>query len=253
MVMSAQAEFDFEARKEEQRTASAAVLKRIKNLLRLGTNPAAARGEAETAMQMAYELAEKFRVDLAALDLDDETRRLIDERWPIGSRLDTLRRGVLNILQAFFHVTLCVSRPELIVIGKPGDVMIARYVHDFLIRAGRACLRHDEGSEKLHGRRMTPAKRIGFLQGFINGVASNLNRAKVQLALGDAHHALVLAEDRDREERLGELVPQRAALEDRKKHANKDALMRGYYAGRETQINQPLEGGKREAPLALGR
>ncbi len=250
--MTAQSEFDFNAPpRAEAMPASAAILARIRKLLRLGADKRGNSREAEAAMAMAFELAEKYRVDVAGLDLDEETRRVLDERWPVGARYDTLRRGVFGVLRSYFHVTTCLARPEMIVIGKPADLAIARYVHDFLLRAGRECLRSFEAAEKAARRRMTPAKRTGYLQGFIYGIHANLQRTHEQLALGDAHAALVVVEEAEREARLNELVPQRVTLSDCKQRRNKTALMHGYQDGRATQIHTPLGGGHREAPLQL--
>ena len=251
--MSDQAEFDFTAppKAENAKQASAAVLARIKKLLKLGTNPAAAQGEAETAMRMAYELAEQFRVDLSTLDLDEETRRVIDERWDVGARYDTLRRGIFGLLRRFFHVTTCLDKPCMVVVGKAADLAIARYVHDFLLRAGRAALKADELSEKRARRRMTAAKRVGFLNGFCYGIAAQLEAAKETLRLGDSHKALVVAEEKEREAHMKEIVGETSPLKPLKQTKNQGAVWRGFVQGQATQIHRPLAGGHREAPLAL--
>lgn len=231
--------------------ATAAILARIKKLLRLGADKRGNAHEAERAMQMAFELAEKYRVDVGSLDLDEETRRVMDERWPIGARFDTLRRGIFNVLVTFFHVTVCVSTPDMVVIGKAADLAIARYVYDFLLREGRASLRKYEQFEKSERRRMTPAKRTGYLKGFVYGIFANLDRSRVKLALGDAHAALVVAEEREREAHLDELVPNRQTITARKQRMNRTALEHGFDDGRATSINTPLGSGERETPLAL--
>lgn len=247
-----QAEFDFEARREERKQASAAMIERIKKLLRLGADQRGNAHEAERAMQLAFELAEKHRVDVASLDLglDDAAERLIHERWTTGERFDRLRRGVFSLLQTYFHVTVCLSKPEMIVIGKPTDVLLARYVHDFLLRAGRDCLRTYEREEKAARRRMTTNKRAGYLTGFIYGVAAMLRRARQTLVLTESQTALVVAEDAARARLLAELVPHRAgvsALTEGRK--NRTAMEAGYAQGRATTINQPLEGSGRATLL----
>jgi len=253
--MSAQTEFDFNAPPKAETTAqpaTKAILDRIKKLLRLGADQRGNSREAEVAMALAYELAEKHRVDVGSLDLDEETRRLLDERWPMGMRFDAVRQRVFGILQTFFHVTLCLLKPEVIVVGKPVDLAIARYVHDFLLRASRDCLRRYEAEERgLYRRRMTPRKRAGFVAGFFYGISHNLRRAHSTLELNDAQNAIVLREDAERAARLAELVPNQATVKLRKSKMNESAVACGFYAGLDTSIHTPLGGGSPEAPLAL--
>ena len=92
------------------------ITERIKKLLRLAADKRGNAHEAERAMAMAFELAEKHRIDVEGLDLDEESARLIHERWHLGMKFDRLRRGIFSLLQTYFHVTVCVSRPEMIVI-----------------------------------------------------------------------------------------------------------------------------------------
>ncbi len=240
--MNAQAEFDFEARKEEAREASAAMIERIKKLLRLGADKRGNAHEAERAMQLAFELAEKFRVDVSGLDLDEESARLVHEHWPVGERYDRLRRGVFSVLRTYFHVTTCFCRPQMLIIGKPQDVLIARYVHDFLMRAGRECLRAFEREQKAQRRRMTPAKRSGYVAGFIYGVFAKLGEARKTMPLDDSQTALVVAEEAKRDALLGELVPKMTKMKALDGRRNKTAIMAGYHDGRATQIHQPLAG-----------
>jgi uncharacterized protein DUF2786 len=250
--LSTQTEFDFEARKEARREATAEIIARIKKLLRLGADKRGNAHEAERAMQLAFELSEKYRVDMDALDLDEATGKLMHEYWDLGLRFDRLRRGIFSLLQTYFHVTVCVSTPRMLVIGKPTDVLIAKYVHDFLLRAGRNCLRNYEVEELKARRRLTTNKRAAYIAGFIWGLSSKLHGARDMLHLTDVQKALVIVEDAERTRHLGELVPPHhladvKALPDRK---HRDAQMAGYFDGRDTSINQPLAGSA-AAPLQL--
>jgi hypothetical protein len=185
---------------------SANIIERIKKLLRLGADARGNAHEAERAMAMAFELAEKHRVDVESLSLDDETARAVHERWHMGRRFDRVRRGVFGLLQKFFHVTVCVSGAEMIVVGRAQDVTIARYVHDFLLRAARECLRAWEAAEKAErdavmdglapGRKTLPAlearRHLGALcSGLRDGEKTNIHTPLgatpgVQLALEKA-------------------------------------------------------------------
>ena len=226
------------------------IIERIKKLLRLAADKRGNAHEAERAMQLAFELAERHRIDVAGLDLDEESARLVHERWEIGWRFDRLRRGIFALLQTYFHVTVCVSRPQMIVIGRPQDVLIARYVHDFLLRAGRECLRKYEAEQKDSGRRMTTNKRAGYLAGFIYGIGSKLAASRKTMPLTDSMAALVVVEDAARDQMLAKLVPMRADLARLEGRKNPTAVMAGYLDGRATTINQPLSGAP-GGPLAL--
>lgn len=222
------------------------VMEKIKKLLRLAADQRGNPHEAERALALAFELAEKHRVDVTSLDLDEEVAKIVFEHIHIGQRLDTLRKGILGLLQTYFHVTVCVQGARLLVIGKPEDILFATYVHDFLLRAGRACLATFTADEKRARRRMTPLKRAGYLQGFVYGLSSQLNRARTALALDDERTALVLAEEGARKAKLAAMVPDRAVVKSQSKKLNKSALEQGWIDGRKTQINQPLAGAAAE-------
>lgn len=227
------------------------IIERIKKLLRLGADARGNAHEAERALALAFELAEKHRVDVATLNLDEESARLVNERWRVGERFDRLRRGIFGLLQSYFHVTVCLSTPEMIVIGKPQDVTIARYVHDFLLRAGRDCLRNFEARTRAARGRMTTNKRANYLAGFIYGLNAMMQGARAAMPLTDGQTALVVAEDAQRKAKLDELVPNQGttkSLPDVRR--NRSALVAGYDDGRATNIHSPL-GATPGAQLAL--
>ncbi len=253
-MKAAQKEFDFDAPPRPEpprREASAAMLERIKKLLRLAADRRGNVHEAERAMQLAFELAEKFRVDVEALDLDEGSARVVHEYFAVGGRYDRLRRGVFGILRSYFHVTTCLCGERMLVVGRAQDVTIARYVHDFLLRAGRRCLADYLAMEKAARRAATAAKRANYLAGFIYGVSAALDGARKSMPLSDSQSALVVAEEHERDQVLNELVPERrtlTALPDSRK--NRSALYAGWDAGRATQIHQPLADAP-GAPLQL--
>jgi Protein of unknown function (DUF2786) len=249
--MNQQAEFDFNAPPRETQPASAETLAKLKKLLRFGADKRGNPKEAETAMRMAWEMARRHRIDLASLDLDEETQRIVHDHFHMGERFDEGRRRVFAILETFFNVTLCLCKPRLLVIGKPCDVEIARYVHDFLLREHRNCLRAYERSEQLSRRRMSPRKRAGYIAGFFYGIVSNLNEAEQAMPLTDAQNAIVLAEEAERQRRLDELIPRRKTLKLPDKKLNENALEAGYRDGKSTQINKPLGAGSAPETLAL--
>ena len=250
--MSNQGEFDFEAKAEPPKSeATKAIVERIKKLLRLGADKRGNPHEAERALQLAYELMEKYRVDEGALNLDEATEQVMHEAWDVGSRYDRLRRGVIGILISYFHVTVVCGTPKMFVVGKPTDVLLAHYVHDFLLRAGRNCLREYEACEKRARRRMSTGKRANYVRGFIWGLHKTLMGSKDQAHLSDAQNALVLAEDAARANYISSKwkTCDMKQLGDAKRHQS--AIDAGFEAGRKTTINQPLESSRPET-LLLG-
>lgn len=250
--MNEQWEFDFNApprsaSKEDRREASAAVLERIKKLLRLAADKRGNPHEAERAAQLAFELATRYHVDLAGLDLDDESEAIAHDFMHCGERLTALRQGVLSILLNFFHVSVCVSRPRVIFAGRPTDIAIAKFVHDFLLRAGTDCLKAYDRAERVAKRRMTTAKRAGFIAGFVYGVMSTLRQAGSTLQLDDAKTALICAEEKAREAEMDKVAPNRHKVKRIETRKNQTALQRGFTAGRETKIQTPIGGGQRLA------
>lgn len=245
--MSAQAEFDFEAKPDVAKPASeasASLIERIKKLLRLAADKRGNPHEAERALQLAYELAEKHRVDVGSLDLDEQTEKVTHERWDMGMRFDRLRRGVTGILATYFHVNVVVSNPKLIVIGKPTDVLLAHYVYDFLLRAGRNCLAAYEKAEKRARRRSSTTKRANYLTGFIWGLHSMLGNLREIAQLTDAQHAIVLAEDAERKAYQSATFSTRTLKDLPAPRRNETAAMQGFRAGESQSINQPLSGSR---------
>jgi len=174
----------------------------------------------------------------------------VHERWHMGRRFDRVRRGVFGLLQKFFHVTVCVSGAEMIVVGRAQDVTIARYVHDFLLRAARECLRAWEAAEKAERRRVTLNKRSNYITGFFWGVSSKLHKSREAMPLTDKQGALVVAEKAERDAVMDGLAPGRKTLPALEARRHLGALCSGLRDGEKTNIHTPL-GATPGAQLAL--
>lgn len=132
---------------------------KIKKLLRLARCKAASPAEAAQALNRALQLIEHHRIDIAALDLDEDTERIVCEHIHVGDRLSLIKRLVNGILLNYFHVRTCIDRPRLTVIGYENDVSIARYVFDFLVGACTRALRDYAQSERKARRKITLVKK----------------------------------------------------------------------------------------------
>ncbi|GEM_PF-5918622 len=247
--MSTQPEFDFNAQPASEQ-APADIAEKIKKLLRLGKS--SNRHEAELALERAFRLAQKYRIDVESLDLDEESEKLAHEWFRFEKRAGYLHYRAMNVVEGFFRVKVGWSISRIVFIGRPTDVMIARYAFDFIVRTGKRELRGFEISERNARRKMSTGKRENFIEGFIYGIIQQLKTVSEEIVLDDAKTAIVVAEEAAREryfhERLGGSKEERSLPTPR---LNRTALMHGYDRGRETRINQPLNNGASAAPLML--
>ena len=217
------------------------IVERIKKLLRLGRSPN--QHEAELAMQRAFELAEKHRIEVASLDLDDREAAVVHEWFQAGARMSFLKKRALGIVMSFFHVNVCIALPRVVFVGRSTDITIAHYVWEFLMTAGTRCLRAYEAEEKAARRKINHNKRTSYLQGFFYGIAKMLTRSQAERVLTDSQTALVVAENRARDAHMKDLIPKSKTLPLKgptRRHAG--ALEAGFDAGRATSIHQPLNG-----------
>jgi hypothetical protein len=235
--MSDQPEFDFNAPLPKMSAAEA--LEKIKKLLRLGrsSNP----HEAGLALERAFALAARHRIDVSSLDLDEETERLVHEWFKIGLRLSFLQKRALNIVVHFFSVDVCYWRPRIVFVGTPSDIAIAWYVYEFLVQQGQQWLADFNRAEKLARRKVSKTKSQNFVQGFIYGISNQLRQREKKIVIEDSKTALVLAEQkRQREAKIDDLLPGNKPVKVALDRRNESALMRGFVRGEQTRINQPL-------------
>jgi hypothetical protein len=227
------------------------IIERIKKLLRLAADKRGNPHEAERALALAFELAEKHRVDVESLDLDEKSTELMHEYFAVGFRFDRMKREIFAILQTFFHVSVVLCGPRMMVVGRREDVMIAQYVYDFLRRAGSDCLSAFARSEKASRRRMTTNKRASFIAGFFYGISETLSKAKRAIPLSDSASALVMAERANRAAYVEANLGRTEKLKQLPERKNETALTSGYLKGRDTKINQPLAGSAKETLFLL--
>jgi hypothetical protein len=226
------------------------ILDRIKKLLRLGADKAATPAEAELAVQRAFELAARHQIDIESVSLEDDSRRIVSENFPVQARLSFARKKILNLLVAFFNVNVIINRvprlprgfvwaakPSVTFIGKTVDIQIARYVYEFLHSACSAALR-----DFVNSRASKPARSTqeNFVQGFIWGVANKLREAKAQLT--EQQNGLIVSEHGRRDQfesglyKQTDLKPVKSDL----RRVNRDASFAGYIEGQKVEIRKPI-------------
>jgi hypothetical protein len=213
-----------------------AILDKIKKLLRLGQS--SNRHEAELAVSRAFELAARHNIDLADVDLDDETRRILHKEFHIGERFSLIRKLTINILMTFFKVNIVLARPVWRFVGTETDIEIAIYIHEFLTAACSRSLREFERAER---RKLSVNKRNNFIAGFMYGISSNLRDAKEQMAVEDSKTAVALRDKENRDKYVDDHWKTHYVDWDIGRK-NRDALMEGFHAGDKTQISKGLDG-----------
>ena len=218
-----------------------AVLEKIRKLLRLGksANP----HEASLAIARAFELARKHAIDLETVNLDDEAIERFLVR--IGGRLTFERKRILSVINHFFRVEIVFSPPNVAFIGRQTDIMIAQYVHDFLLRTLRDHLRN---YKKTVRRKLSLGRRKNFIQGWVYGVAFALTTAAEQMAVEDSRFALVAVEDDPRVKAArAEFYPETYDIKSKPVREDRNSMSDGWCAGKRVDIRQPLAGPARAA------
>lgn len=218
----------------------------IKKLLRLSKSPNHA--EAELALSRALEIAERHNIDIQELSLDDDLRKIVQERIPVGWRVSALRRRVLyGIVEPFFNVDVILGRPSFIMVGTRSDIAIATYVYEFCC----GCLSRSLSAFARESRRLSKTKRHNYIAGWIYGLASTLKQQRAALMEATVGMDLMI---RSEAQRRADYVTTHIATRDatfKKRHRHDhSAMIAGILDGKQTKINAGL--GSRNSTLLIG-
>lgn len=228
-----------------------AILEKLKALLRLAKSDNA--HEAALAMQRAHEIAAKYQVDLSTLPEEDDLRALLGRYMKLPARLALEWKEALNIIHGYFnvHVTTIQRGSRCLIVGTALDVELAEYVCTYLVRACRQCLAQWKEGERRLKRKTSGSKVAAYIEGFYIGLRMKLH--KQQQEQKAAHAGLALALTNGHEARktfshgmLGGKITTITMPEIRR---HRRAGSAGFAAGRNTDLNPGLKGGR--APLAL--
>lgn len=232
-------------------------VEQIKKLLRLARDKAASPAEAANALNRAMDLIAKHDVDVATLDLDEETDNLVRENIPCGARISTIKFLIAGLLENYFKVRICLSKRRdfdprrwrmtsestIAIVGAESDVQIAIYVFEFLCGAATRAQSAWASEEKKARRKVTGNKKDSFQRGWIYGVSTQLR--KPEAAVRDSRAAIVLSNrQRALDAFFEEQFPGTETIRRAKKRVVRSAIEQGFAAGRKTQINAPLNAGK---------
>ncbi len=222
-------------------------IEKIKKLLRLArsSNP----HEAKLALARAMALATEHDVEIEGLNPDEcaQEKRLTHEETEPAARMSYDARYAWSICRSHFNVTTvemnCIRLVDgwprravkLAVVGTPAAIVIARYVHAFLVQHFAFCWRRHRGRLR---------NRQAFVHGMFIGIVVQLNCERPS-AKGTE---LVV---RDRQDYIARHIGKTTCMPmGRPDHEAHAAARAGYSQGLNTRIRQPLAKGASE-PLAL--
>lgn len=221
----------------------------VKKLLRLARCNAASPAEAAQALNRAMELIDRHRLDIAALDLDEETEKLVCEQILVGERISFIKRKVNVLLLLHFKVRTCWRWRYLAIVGFENDVTLAGYAFDFLVRACTRATSDFAAQERKARRKVNATKKKNFIVGWMYGVSTNLIDPEAERAkLDDSKTALVIAERKKRVESFyHDQFPKATPTKQPEIGKNRSALYRGFKEGEKVTITTPLPSGSSPA------
>lgn len=229
-------------------------IKLIKKLLRLAKCSGATPDEAANALNKALGLMEKHHIDIASLDLDEETESIVCEKIDVGSRVSLIRKLATSIVETHFGVKIVFIHNRyagngISFVGFEHDVTVAIYVYAFIVRACTRSLSEYSKAERKARRVISGPKRVNFTKGWMYGLSASLR--KPEAALDDSKTAIVLATRQRRvEDHFSDLYPNLRTERLAETRKNSAALRAGFRSGNETTIHKPL-GPSAAQPLLL--
>lgn len=209
----------------------------IKKLLRLSKSPFP--GEAEAAMAKAFEIAARYQIDLDAIDLDDDLRRILHKACRVGRRISHVRRLALGIVNSYWSVTVIISYPDALLVGTAEQVALAEYVLGFLVSSCRAEIKRRKA---MLGRGFTARRARSYASGWFYGVASKLKSAVAQISAESQTYAVALrSESLRRDKYVAEQIGRTQVVRHEDSGPRDKAfLMAGYRDGQSVQIRMPM-------------
>lgn len=220
---------------------------KIKKLLRLARAEGATPAEASLALSRALDLIQHHNIDIAALNLDGDDERFVQEQIEIGWRRSLAKDHAIRILINYFNVRCVLTKPYVAVMGTESDVAIATYVFNFILGACARATAEWAKVERAARRKTTGQKRLAFQQGWFWGLRAGLPKRNegTPEELQDQSPAAIMLADRSARLRAfeAEQFPDTEECPDLKAPRNhRTAAHSGFIAGRSTTIHKPLAG-----------
>ena len=225
---------------------------KIKKLLRMKRGGTAA--EIATALRRALQIAQRYGIDLAAVNPDDDgaSRSVGHDAQPCGARIAYDHKYASAICTRFFNVDVVFGdrwrdngRPgiefAINLVGLPCDREVARYVFIFVCRQFKIAWRTRRGRCR---------NRQNFIFGMFKGICANLEEARPNVAEA-VPAAPTEALELSRREYLDRHWPHTKKLNGGTPKRLSTSAFHGFLAGRATQI-RPAVPESNPQPLQLG-
>lgn len=234
----------------------ASIAEKVRALLAKTVENGATVEEAASAAAKAQELLFKYNLDLAAFGEGPETNGYVNELHPLGAKNGVPVRWRRELFHAIAETNFCRSlhyttgTPRMAVIGRPHDVEFVRYLYDYLAATLEAMARRDRERLLRYGGKI---EWLGFLNNY--GVAAalvvrkRLQDRQLEMATQDqASTALVVLSDQMLTKAQQRFYPNAKAgkspLITTISQAAEAARMMGLEAGRQVNLNRPIEASK---------
>lgn len=224
------------------------IIKRIHKLLRLANDRGATRAEAENAMAMAQRLMTKYNISVANVSDNPaaQTRIHHEAFFTRKANFNVADRLIMNLLVNYYKVRIIYRikdwGKEILIVGTPDKVEIAKYVHGFLRKVFFRAWNE-------YKRTNCDADKNSFYRGMFLGISQRMKEAETQsteeatseslrkyeIVLGNEQEAI----NRYIGETFGRLRHSSSKL---RQNLHERDFMAGHDKGRTVQINTAIKG-----------
>lgn len=205
-------------------------IEKIKKLLRLSKDDAAAAHEAAQALTMALKLATKHGIDLQTVSTDDDTESATTHHTAKAQAHGDAEKYASYLVRAFFHTTPLFQtsngKKSVTFIGGKVQTELSTYAFTYIVNSMRKAWKGN------NDRRL---KRAGFLRGYFNALYSEIPKVF-------RNNDLVVCHDSYIEETFySNPLVKRGRVSDTSSKGGSASARAGYRAGKKQGIRNGLD------------
>lgn len=216
------------------------IIKRIKKLLTLANNSGATEAEAKNAMAMAQRLMTKYNISMANVG-DDSSQGSINHEAFFRRKgcFNDADKLIMNLLTRYYKVRIIYSGNTIIIVGRPENVEIAKYVHGYLRTVFFKCWNE-------YKRTTDFANKASFYKGLWVGIDQRMEESEKQAKSEETTDAvqkyeLVLVNERQAISNYIDITFGRLrSTKARRTNLSSRDFEAGHAKGRTVQINQAI-------------
>lgn len=241
--------------KDKENSHDKETIAKIMKLLALGSSPN--KYEAELAMQRAYELMQKYDIDIA--DIKQDEKKYVDNTVPIGGKIYEEHLLVSRLCRDYFkvfsfvdsmpidkNISYSMMTDKLMdakcirFVGKKHHVEISLYVFAFLVYTFRKLYRKQNKIQKVRDKK-------AFMEGLYIGLNQKLEESHKKV---EQEYGIVVVEDAD----LLKHCHENWNLSDmnrKQRMVDKESYERGVKEGRSIDIHDGIQQGSEKSGTKL--